>query len=125
MLKSLMLTAAVGALAVAPFAAHAADMKADAHKEVKSMIAPAATATPAEAAASAATEAAADAETTAKEAVKEVAKEVTLKNGTKVSIEGNSVFVVGADGKKTPAPDATHELADGTKIVTKAGKIVK
>lgn len=121
MLKSLMLTAAVGALAVAPFAAHAADMKANAHKEMKSMVAPAATATPAEAAASAATEAAADAETTAKEAV----KEVTLKNGTKVSIEGESVFVIGADGKKTPAPDATHELADGTKIVTKAGKIVK
>ena len=53
------------------------------------------------------------------------AKEATLKDGTKVSIEGDSVFVVAADGTKTPAPDAEHELADGTKVKTVSGKIVK
>lgn len=52
------------------------------------------------------------------------AKEVTLKDGTKVSVEGESVFVVGADGAKTPAPDGDHELADGTKLTTKDGKTV-
>ena len=52
------------------------------------------------------------------------AKETTLKDGTKLSIEGDSVFVVAADGAKTPAPDGTHELADGTKVTTAAGKIV-
>ncbi len=52
------------------------------------------------------------------------AKEVTLKDGTKVSVEGESVFVVGADGAKTPAPDGEHELADGTKLTTKDGKTV-
>lgn len=52
-------------------------------------------------------------------------KEVTLKDGTKVSIEGENVFVVGADGAKTPAPDAEHELADGTKVKTVGGKLVK
>jgi hypothetical protein len=57
-------------------------------------------------------------------AVAEV-KEVTLKDGTKVSIEGESVFVVGADGAKTPAPDGEHELADGTKVKTAGGKVVK
>lgn len=51
-------------------------------------------------------------------------KEATLKDGTKVSIEGESVFVVAADGAKTPAPDGEHELADGTKVTTKDGKIV-
>lgn len=52
-------------------------------------------------------------------------KEVTLKDGTKVSIEGESVFVVGADGAKTPAPDGEHELADGTKVKTAGGKVTK
>lgn len=78
-------------------------------------IAPAPAATPAEAAASAATEAAADAATV---------KETTLKDGTKVVIEGDMVSVVGADGAKTAAPDGEHELADGTKVTTKEGKIV-
>lgn len=64
--------------------------------------------------------------TTATEATTTVeAKEATLKDGTKVSIEGDSVFVVAADGTKTPAPDAEHELADGTKVKTVSGKIVK
>ncbi len=53
------------------------------------------------------------------------AKEATLKDGTKVSIEGENVFVVGADGAKTPAPDGEHELADGTKVKTMGGKIAK
>ena len=52
-------------------------------------------------------------------------KEVTLKDGTKVSIEGDNVFVVAADGAKTPAPDGEHELADGTKVKTAGGKVVK
>lgn len=52
-------------------------------------------------------------------------KEVTLKDGTKVSIEGENVFVVGADGAKTPAPDGEHELADGTKVKVAGGKLVK
>ena len=55
----------------------------------------------------------------------EAAKEATLKDGTKISIEGDKVFVVADDGTKTPAPDATHELADGTKVTTKGGVIVK
>ena len=53
------------------------------------------------------------------------AKEATLKDGTKISIEGDKVFVVAADGTKTAAPDAEHELADGTKVKTMAGVIVK
>ncbi len=52
------------------------------------------------------------------------AKEATLKDGTKVVIEGDMVSVVGADGAKTPAPDGVHELADGTKVETKEGKVV-
>lgn len=52
-------------------------------------------------------------------------KEMTLKDGTKVSVEGDSVFVVGADGAKTPAPDGEHELADGTKLKTMGGKVAK
>ncbi len=52
------------------------------------------------------------------------AKEATLKDGTKIVIEGDMVSVVAADGAKTPAPDGVHELADGTKVETKEGKIV-
>lgn len=53
------------------------------------------------------------------------ATEATLKDGTKVSIEGDAVFVVAADGTKTAAPDGEHTLSDDTKVVTKDGKIVK
>lgn len=49
--------------------------------------------------------------------------EHTLKDGTKVSVEGDAVFVVAADGTKTPAPNGTHELADGTTITTVDGKV--
>jgi hypothetical protein len=52
------------------------------------------------------------------------AKEVTLKDGTKVVIEGEMVSVVGPDGAKTAAPDGEHELADGTKVTVKEGKLV-
>lgn len=68
--------------------------------------------------------AAAPAVAAAEVAVKVEAKEATLKDGTKVVIEGDMVSVVAADGTKTAAPDAVHELADGTKVETKAGKIV-
>ncbi len=51
-------------------------------------------------------------------------KEVTLKDGTKVVIEGEMVSVVAADGTKTAAPDGEHELADGTKVTVKEGKLV-
>ena len=50
--------------------------------------------------------------------------EHTLADGTKVVVEGDAVFVVAADGAKTPAPDGEHTLADGTKLTTAAGKVV-
>lgn len=80
-----------------------------------------------EQAAPATTEAAAPAADVAAEAavVAPEVKEVTLKDGTKVSIEGENVFVVGADGAKTPAPDGEHVLADDTKVKTMGGKLVK
>jgi hypothetical protein len=106
MLKSFLTVAALGALAVAPVMAHA-----------ETMVAPAPAAAPAEAAASAAAESAADAAA--------AVVETTLKDGTKVMIEGDSVSVVGADGAKMAAPDGEHELADGTKVMTKDGKVVK
>lgn len=105
MLKTLMMTVAFGALAMVPVAVHASEM-----------VAPAPAMAPADAAKSAAAETAADAEVAVKAA--------TLKDGTKIEITGDDVVVVGADGAKTPAPDATHELADGTKVTTKGGKIV-
>lgn len=51
------------------------------------------------------------------------AKEATLKDGTKISIEGDAVFVVAADGTKTAAPDGEHTLSDDTTVTTKDGKI--
>ncbi len=62
------------------------------------------------------------AEAPAAEAV--AAYEVTLKDGTtKVSIEGDNAFVIGADGAKTAAPDGDHVLADDT-TMTVAGGII-
>lgn len=104
-MTKLSLLAALGLLAVVP-AAYADEPAA----------APAATEAPAaEAAAPATTEAAPAAEV----------KEVTLKDGTKVVIEGDMVSVVAEDGTKTAAPDGEHELADGTKVKTAEGKLVK
>lgn len=96
-------TVAAFALLALPFAAQASEHAA-----------------PAPAAAAAAAPAAAPAAE-----AKVEAKEVTLKDGTKVVIEGDMVSVVGADNAKTAAPDGVHELADGTKITVKAGKLVK
>lgn len=50
-------------------------------------------------------------------------KELTLKDGTKVHVKGEDVFVVGADGTETPAPDGTWEVNDGTTVVTVGGKV--
>lgn len=89
---------AVAALAVAPFGFAKAE---DAHAPAAE--APAAEAPAAEAAA---------------------AYEVTLKDGTtKVSIEGDHAFVVGADGAKTAAPDGDHVLADDTTMTVAGGVI--
>lgn len=108
MIKSLLMAAvAVGALAVAP--AHAED--------VKGMVEPAPAMAPADAAASAATEAAEDGMAAA-------VTETTLKDGTKVKIEGDAVTIE-KDGAFVAAPDGEHELADGAKVVTKDGKVVK
>lgn len=100
-------TVAAFALLALPFAAQASEHAA-----------------PAAAPAAAAPAAAAPAAAPAAEAKVE-AKEVTLKDGTKVVIEGDMVSVVGANNAKTAAPDGVHELADGTKITVKAGKLVK
>ncbi len=51
-------------------------------------------------------------------------KHLELEDGTKVSVEGDAVFVVAADGTKTSAPDGEHKAKDGTVITTKDGKIV-
>src|SRR5687767_2019171 len=67
-------------------------------------------------------EAIAAAEATTEAAVE--VKEYSLKDGTKVTVEGDAAFVIAADGTKTPAPDGEHELADGTKLKTEAGKVV-
>jgi hypothetical protein len=55
--------------------------------------------------------------------------EATLADGTAVKVEpaveeGASVFVL-ADGEEIPAPDGSHELADGTVIVTEGGIIIQ
>lgn len=48
-----------------------------------------------------------------------------LKDGTKVKIEGDKVFVIGKDGKESAAPDGTHVLKDGKSVTTKGGLVVK
>jgi uncharacterized protein YdeI (BOF family) len=52
-------------------------------------------------------------------------KEVTLEDGTKVSVEGDVVSVVAADGTKTPAPDGEHKDTEGHVWTVKDGKLVK
>lgn len=54
----------------------------------------------------------------------------TLADGTSVEIEpslevGAAVVVIDAEGNPMAAPDAEHELADGTKIVTVEGIITE
>lgn len=53
--------------------------------------------------------------------------EYTLKDGTtKISVEGDNVFVVGADGTKTAAPDGDHETStEGVTLKVKDGMLVK
>jgi hypothetical protein len=56
--------------------------------------------------------------------------EATLVDGTVVSVEpalevGAVVSVIGDGGEMLPAPDASHELQDGTLIVTEGGLIVE
>lgn len=61
--------------------------------------------------------------------VKEIFVDATLKDGTQVKATGKGLEVGGKifvvkDGTELPAPDATHELSDGTKVTTKDGEIV-
>lgn len=56
--------------------------------------------------------------------------EATLVDGTVVSVEpalevGAVVSVIGEGGEMLPAPDASHELQDGTLVVTEGGLIVE
>lgn len=67
----------------------------------------------------------AQAEAPAAEAAAAEVKEASLADGTKVVIKGEEVFVVGADGTETPAPDGDHALADGTTLKTVGGKVAK
>jgi len=44
--------------------------------------------------------------------------------GDKLEV-GDDVTIVTTEGQEMPAPDGTHELADGTKIVTKDSKVTE
>lgn len=75
---------------------------------------------------------AADAAPAAVEAAADAAAEVsvmeyTLADGkTKVSVEGDKVFVVAEDGTKTAAPDGDHATtAEGVVLKVKDGMLVK
>jgi hypothetical protein len=61
--------------------------------------------------------------------VKEIFISSKLVDGTEVKVSGDSLVegakvMVVTDQGEVPAPDATHELEDGTKITTKDGMIV-
>jgi hypothetical protein len=63
------------------------------------------------------------------ETVKEVFLDAKLADGTAIKVEGDSLVegakvVVVTPDAEIPAPDAVHELEDGTKIETKDGIIV-
>jgi hypothetical protein len=60
--------------------------------------------------------------------VKEIFIDAKLKDGTVVKVLGEALvagakIVVVKDGMEMPAPDAVHELEDGTKVETKDGVI--
>ena len=60
--------------------------------------------------------------------VKEIFLDAKLKDGTVVKVLGEALvagakIVVVKDGMEMPAPDAVHELEDGTKVETKGGVI--
>jgi hypothetical protein len=53
-----------------------------------------------------------------------------LADGTEITwdgelAEGTAIMVVAEDGNQMPAPDATHELEDGTKVTTVGGLVTK
>lgn len=55
-------------------------------------------------------------------------KSAKLEDGTEVMWdgelgEGTAIMVVSEDGNQMPAPDAKHELEDGTKVVTVGGLV--
>lgn len=54
--------------------------------------------------------------------------EAKLADGTIIQwegdlVEGAAINVIAEDGNTTPAPDATHELEDGTKVTTVGGLV--
>jgi hypothetical protein len=62
-------------------------------------------------------------------AVKEIFLDAKLVDGTQVKVEGDSLLegakvVVVTEQGEIPAPDAVHELEDGTKVKTEGGVIV-
>lgn len=63
-------------------------------------------------------------------AVKEIFLDAKLADGTQIKVEGDSLVegakvVVVTEQGEIPAPDAVHELEDGSKVETKDGVIVK
>jgi hypothetical protein len=63
-------------------------------------------------------------------AVKEIFLDAKLADGTQIKVEGDSLLegakvVVVTEQGEIPAPDAVHELEDGSKVETKDGIIVK
>lgn len=100
-MKKLVVLAAAGFLAVAPFVTAQAEDH-EAHGSV-------------------AVEAAAEAETPAVGGP----AQLKLQDGTNIVMDGNSVSVVGADGSLSPAPDGTHTLEDGSKVTTAGGTVVE
>ena len=62
---------------------------------------------------------------------KEKMAEAKLKDGVVIVspdeefVVGSEVFVLAEDGSQSPAPDAEHELEDGTIVVTVEGKITE
>lgn len=48
-----------------------------------------------------------------------------LADGTELVIEGDAAFVVDSEGGRTPAPDGTHTLSDGTALTTSGGMVVE
>lgn len=62
--------------------------------------------------------------------VKEIFLDAKLADGTQIKVEGDSLIegakvVVVTEQGEVPAPDAVHELEDGSKVETKDGVIVR
>ena len=63
-------------------------------------------------------------------AVKEIFLDAKLADGTQIKVEGDALaegakVVVVTEQGEIPAPDAVHELEDGTKVETKDGGVVR